>query len=77
MTNRDLVQKAMPLASLTNEEWEEVNKHLAKQSGTLFNALQTLITNQSRIEVMTNYYDYYADTLDSPLRDCSVPTISI
>lgn len=77
MTNRELVQKAMPLVSLSNEEWETINKHLEKQSGTLFNALQTLITNQARIEVMGDYYDYYSDILEQPLRDCSVTTTAI
>lgn len=72
MTNRELLQKAMPLTSLTENEWNVLNDYLLKVSGTQMSAiLDKLITNQSRIEIMSNYTDYYFDTLDKPLPDCS------
>ena len=73
MTNRELLQKAMPLTSLTENEWNVLNDYLLKVSGTQISAiLDKLITNQSRIEIMSNYADYYFDTLDKPLLRCSV-----
>ncbi len=73
MTNRELVQKAMPLTSLSEQEWNALNEYLAKVSGNQISAiLNTLITNQSRIEIMTNYFDAYGDILDEPIRQCSV-----
>ena len=73
MTNRELVQMAMPLTSLTENEWNVLNDYLAKVSGNQISAiLNTLITNQSRIEIMTNYFDAYGDILDEPLRQCNV-----
>ena len=60
MTNRELLQKAMPLISLTENEWNVLNDYLQKVSGTQISAiLDKLITNQSRIEIMSNYADYY------------------
>ena len=73
MTNRELLQKAMPLTSLTENEWNVLNDYLHKVSGTQISAiLNKIITNQSRIEIMSNYADYYFDTLDKPLPRCSV-----
>ena len=73
MTNRELLQKAMPLTSLTENEWNVLNDYLLKVSGTqIFAILDKLITNQSRIEIMSNYADYYFDTLDKSVPECSV-----
>lgn len=73
MTNRELLQKAMPLTSLTENEWNVLNDYLQKVSGTQISAiLDKLITNQSRIEIMSNYADYYFDVLDKPLTRCNV-----
>ena len=73
MTNRELLQKAMPLTSLSEKEWNVLNDYLAKVSGTQISAiLNKLIKNQSRIEIMSNYFDYYNDVLDKPVRQCSV-----
>ncbi len=64
MTNRELLQKAMPLSSLSNAEWNLFQKHLAEvKNPKLLELLQKLQTNQSRIEILSNYLDYYADTL--------------
>ena len=73
MTNRELLQKAMPLTSLTENEWNVLNDYLLKVSGTQISAiLDKLITNQSRIEIMSNYADYYFDTLGKSVPECSV-----
>ena len=73
MTNRELVQLAMPLTSLSEQEWNLLNDYLAKVSGNqIYAILNTLIINQSRIETMTNYFDVYGDILDDPVRQCSV-----
>lgn len=65
MTHRELIEKAMPLVSLNNEQWELLNEHLSKQKGALYEVLDLLLTNQSRVEVMSNYNDYYGDRLDN------------
>jgi len=77
MTNRDLVQKAMPLFSLSKKEWSIFLKHLEDversegEKSQPFKVLQKIQTNQARIEVMGNYNDYYSDILDELVRDCS------
>lgn len=77
LTNKDLVQKAMPLISLSRVEWNLFIKHVEEveksNDYSLLKVLQTLIKNQARIEVIGNYNDYYADVLESPVRENSVP----
>ena len=70
MTNRELLQKAMPLKSLSEQEWNVLNDYVEKlKDNSIYVVLQTLITNQSRIEVMANYFDYFADKLDEPVTE--------
>lgn len=74
MTNRELIKIAMPLFSLTNEQWDIIEKHLQKissESGTnslLFKTLDLLFRNQCRIEISANYNEYYFDKLDEEIR---------
>lgn len=73
MTNRELVQMAMPLTSLSEQEWNILNEYLTKVSGNqIYTILNTLKINQSRLEVMSNYFDAYGDILDEQIRQCSV-----
>lgn len=69
MTNRELLRFAMPLKSLSADQWESAWKHLNelydKHSDTpLYSAFVQLLLNQSRIEISNNYNDYFFDTLD-------------
>lgn len=72
MTNREILSKAMPLSSLTSDQWDELKKHdeEVERSGNtkLSAALKTLQENQSRLEVMGNYFDYYGDVIDDPVK---------
>ena len=74
-TKRNLLNKAMPLFSLSQSQWEAVNSHLEKieiSDGAdieLYNALRTLQSNQAKIEIMDEYCDYYGRNLDDPVRE--------
>ena len=73
MTNRELIQTAMPLSSLTERQWEALIKHVQDINGVLHEALETLISNQSRLEIISNYSDYYGDTLNNQIGEKSFP----
>ena len=80
MTNRELLFKAMPIVSLSRQEWEMFERHLVevkRKDGDLNGVLEKLFTNQSRIEVIGNYFDYFADTLDEEVRDDSTVLVHI
>ncbi len=78
MTNRELLQKAMPLTSLSKAEWNLFQKHLSEvKDSSLLNLLEKLQSNQSRIEIISNYLDYYADTLNESVCSESITTIQI
>ena len=72
MTNRELLQQAMPLVSLSNTQWEQITKHLEKQKGEIMEVLNILLVNQSRLEVRSNYRDFYDDKLDEQVLENSV-----
>ena len=80
-TNRELLNKAMPFRSLSRKEWNTFISHLEqveKSADTeTLKILHTLFTNQARIEVLGNYFDYYSDTLEEPVRDNSVEILNI
>lgn len=69
MTNRELLQRALPLKSLTEKEWNLLSDHIVKVSKDydLMKVLEKLKTNQARVEVMGNYIEYYFDLLDEPV----------
>lgn len=75
ITKRSLLNKAMPLFSLSNSQWEAVSRHLEKIESSdgadmeLYNALRTLQANQAKIEIMDEYCDYYGRNLDDPVRE--------
>lgn len=75
MTNRELLQKAMPLFSLSSKQWDMLVKHIEVIGQTdinLYNALNKLLQNQAKIEIMDNYLDYFYDDLNSPVNENSV-----
>lgn len=68
MTHRELIQKAMPLCSLTATQWHLITQHVEKiKEQSLLQAVQILISNQTKIEITGNYCDYFADKLDEEL----------
>ena len=77
LTNRDLMQNAMPLVSLSRKQWSLLLKHAeniecTEGSSELFKAIETLIDNQSRLEVIGGYVAFYKDTLDEPVSEKAV-----
>ena len=78
LTNRELLNKAMPLISLSRKEWNVLLKFVAELEqkegvdSVLYKAVQKVQNNQAKIEVMSNYNDYYADILEEPVREDSV-----
>lgn len=83
LTKRNILMKAMPLFTLSNSQWSAIQKHIDKVEETegagteLFNALQTLQTNQAKIEVMGDYFDYYGRNLDDPVREEGIQGLQI
>ena len=75
MTNRELLQKAMQLVSLTEEEWNEIVALQNKATGCLYTALETLVSNQAKLEISSCYKDYYGDRLDEPVPEKKVSVI--
>ena len=85
LTNRELVMNAMPLVSLSREQWNSIIEHCEENEVTngcdsiLVIALKTMIVNQSRLEVMSNYFDYHLEDLDNQVCEKSArlfPVIS-
>jgi len=70
LTNRELLSVAMPLRSLSRKQWNDVVRHVENvecsegNESTLVTALRRLCLNQARIEVMSNYTEYYSDTME-------------
>ena len=78
MTNRELISRAMPLRSLSKAEWKSVLKHAEKTKLTdkdAFNIINVILVNQARIEVMSNYNDYYYDKLEEEIPESSSPLL--
>ena len=72
LTNRELLMNAMPLSSLSRNQWNMVLKHLEKMEKSdkeLFAALNTLCSNQSKLEIITNYKDYFFDSMDKEVSE--------
>ena len=68
MTNRELLQKAMPLYNLTNDQWQLIENHLEKVSdGDLKSVLKTLHENQAKLETLNMVSDYYSDLYSNPI----------
>jgi hypothetical protein len=73
MTNKDLLIQAMPLFSLSQKEWDLFLNHIEKiNDPELLQTLEKIKTNQTRLEVIGNYLDYFADVIDEPIRDESI-----
>lgn len=75
MTNRELIKTAMPLSSLSESEWNEIIAFQDKATGSLLSALETLISNQARIEIFSCYKDYYGDRLEESVPENSIALI--
>lgn len=72
MTNRELLYKAMPIQSLSGSEWELLRKHTERiTDNVVLSVLEKLQTNQARLEIIGNYYDYYSDILDTSTPEAS------
>ena len=73
LTNRDLLKKAMPLKSITRKQWNAILALADGLSETdLSIALNTMISNQAKIEIISNYSFYYSQELDKPVSDSSI-----
>ena len=74
MTNKDLLNKAMPLTSLSNAEWDLITDYAAKiKDKSIVGIINKLCTNQARLEITRNYLDYYFDKIDDQVNRQSLP----
>lgn len=54
-------------------DWDLFLNHIEKTDDPeLLQTLEKIKTNQSRLEVIGNYLDYFADVIDEPIREESV-----
>lgn len=68
MTNRELLQIAIPLENLSNTEWEKIIRYSEQtEKSDVSKILNKILVNQARIEVMSNYNDYYFDRLEDEI----------
>ena len=77
LTNRELLMNAMPLSSLSREQWNVVLTHIQSTNGEVHKVLDTLIANQSKLEVISNYKEFYYENLDEPVTENSVTGLLI
>lgn len=72
MIQKDLLKIAMPLVSLSQEEWNVLNSFVenTKTKPELHKVLTTLCSNQAKIEVAANYSFFY--NLEEALPDKSI-----
>lgn len=74
MTNKELLLQAMPLCTLSENEWDIFLHYLDKiNNATLKQTMNKLKFNQARIEIIGNYLDYYSDIADQPVNKKSRP----
>ena len=74
MTNKDLLNKAMPLTSLSETEWDLINDYVTKiKDISIVGIINKLCTNQARLEITRNYLDYYFDKIDDQVNSQSLP----
>ena len=74
MTNRDLLLQAMPLCTLAESEWDIFLHYLDKiDNATLRHTMNKLKLNQSRLEIIGNYLDYFSDKIEQPINEKSIP----
>lgn len=77
LTNRELLLNAMPLSSLSREQWNLALTHVQSTNGEVHKVLEILIANQSKLEVISNYKEYYYENLDEPVTEHSVTGLLI
>lgn len=72
LTNRELLLNAMPLVSLSRKQWNLILDHIQGTNGELLKVFETMIGNQSKIEVMSNYLEYYYEHIEDPVNEESI-----
>lgn len=66
--------QAMPLYTLSEAEWDLLISHLENIDDLhLLQLLDKIRLNQARLEIISEYIDYYADLIDQPVKEKSVP----
>ena len=72
LTNRELLLNAMPLVSLSRKQWNLILDHIQGTNGELLKVFETMIGNQSKIEVISNYLEYYYEHIEDPVNEESI-----
>lgn len=74
MTNKELLNKAMPLTSLSNAEWDLITEYSVRLNDKqIAGIIDKLCTTQARLEITRNYLDYYFDKIDDQVINESLP----
>lgn len=83
LTNKELLNKAMPLISLSRTQWNTLLEHISSIEKTdgcesvLFKALEIMHNNQARLEIMSNYCYYNFNVIDNPTADVNTELVGI
>lgn len=78
LTNLELLKNAMPLKSISRSQWKSLLQHLEIVEGIegedsdLVIALKTVLENQSKMEIISNYNFYYHEELNKPVPEESI-----
>ena len=76
LTNKDLLVNALPIMSLSRNQWNAFMKLLEsverEGESDLFDALKTLCRNQSKIEILSAFGFYYNQDLSSQVPEKSI-----
>ena len=74
-THKELMSVAMPMVSLSREEWNILLKHIKQVEQTevsescLLKAFEKVISNQAKLEVSNKYMDSHMKELDDPVNE--------
>ncbi len=66
-SNRELIQRAMPLTSLSSSQWDFICDYLDKiafsegEDSLVYKTIEILLSNQAKLEVIGKFNLYYKD----------------
>lgn len=74
ITYKDKLFHALPLVSLTRKQWKQILKlaEAVESEQETFKALETLIDNQCRLEIIGDYAEYFKDSLNKQIAEKSM-----
>lgn len=78
LTKKEMVSAAMPIMSLSREQWNSLLKHIKQveqnepAESVLVKTLEKISSNQAKLEVISRFFDSYIKEIDDPVNEESV-----